>query len=155
MAQPHKGLRTLVNLHLPQAVLQLVEKDIDRLQASSMSQYLADLASCAYGRPDLARELNQRGEQLKLPPASSAAVATRPGRAVRPEDDKPNVAVRLPKPIVQLVDKDAANHHVSRRRFLEDLYCIAYGRRDLARELRRGEEQLRLAIDAPRKNSAA
>jgi hypothetical protein len=147
MAQPHKGPRVQVNIHLPEAVLDLVGTDRARFEVSSTSQYLADLVCHVYDRPGLARELGQREEQLKLSGSPRPEVMARMSRAEQGSENRPLVKMRLPRDVVQLIDQDAAVNGVSSRpRFLEDLVCHVYGRHDLARELDPRKEQLQLAI---------
>jgi hypothetical protein len=154
MAQPHKGPRVQVNVHLPEAVLDLVGTDRVRFEVSSTSQYLADLVCHFYDRPGLAREMGRPEEQLKLSGAASPAPVENVSRVQQESGNRPLV-MRIPRDVVQLIDRDAADKGVSSRpRFLEDLVCRVYGRPDIARELDRREEQLQLAIAARNEHAA-
>jgi len=150
MAQPHKGPRTQVNVDVPDVILTLVGRDRMAFEVSSTSQYLADLVCHLLGKPDLARELDRRGEQLRL---STTPVRAGLGDVIGPEGvpevNKEPVKMRVPNQAVRLIDRKVADGAgSSRKSYLEGLICTAYGRADLARELIRREEQLTLSLIA-------
>ena len=58
MAQPHKGDRALVNARLPLPVFEAVKRTAAE-HGIPMSQYVADVMSVHFGRPDLVRQLDQ------------------------------------------------------------------------------------------------
>jgi|SRR5882757_4808866 len=150
MAQPHKGPRTQVNVEVPDVIMSLVERDRVAFGVSSTSQYLADLVCHLLGSPQLARELDRRGEQLQLSIMPvRAGLDDASGQGGEPEVKKEPVKMRVPNPVVRLIDRIVSGEAgASRKSYLEDLICTAYGRVDLARALVRREEQLTLSIVA-------
>lgn len=58
--------RVLVKMRIPTAVVELIDKDAAEKGIASRAGLLADLTCQVYGRPDLARELDIRKEQLQL-----------------------------------------------------------------------------------------
>jgi hypothetical protein len=150
MAQPHKGPRTQVNVDVPLAIVPLLERDMATFRVSSTSQYLADLVCHLLGSPDLARELDRRGSKFRG--VSAALDGGVRGHGNGPPSELPRletkeVKLRVPDPVVELVDKEIANAvGASRKAYLKNLICAAYGRLDLASELNRREEQFTLAI---------
>ena len=154
MAQPHKGHRSQVVLSLSDEILTLVDGDTERQHISSRSQYLADLVCQAYGRPDLARELNQEGSQMELtdqPRRKALRTATKaPSSAVR------KVKIRVPDEVVSLIDHDTESKQVSsRNQYVTDLVCKIYNRPDLARELPRQERGDQLKLPVPGRRAPA
>lgn len=65
MAQPHKGPRRLVQSRISDEVYAEISKRA-HAAGTSASQWIADMAALAVGRPDLVRELN-RAEREELP----------------------------------------------------------------------------------------
>lgn len=146
MAQPHKGSRVQVNVYLPAVVAALIGNDVATLEASSTSQYLADLLCHLYGRPELARELGRHESTLDVPLPRRPELRSAAG-TVTGTDDRVLVKMRIPTAVVEMIDKDAADKGIaSRAGLLADLTCQVYGRPDLARELDMRKEQLQLAI---------
>jgi hypothetical protein len=146
MAQPHKGSRVQVNVYLPAVVATLIGADVATLEASSTSQYLADLLCHLYGRPELARELGRHQATLDLPLPRSPELRRASDHATD-SDERVLVKMRIPTDVVVMIDEDAADKGVaSRAGLLADLTCQVYGRPDLARELETRKEQLQLAI---------
>lgn len=55
-----------IKIRVPNRVQTRIKKDTARFGVSSATRFIVDLFCNLYGRPDLARELNHRKEQLKL-----------------------------------------------------------------------------------------
>lgn len=66
MGQPHKGERRLIGSRIPNEVYPLLEERA-KAAGTSVSQYVADLAVCHVGRPDLVwQPKRSREEELPL-----------------------------------------------------------------------------------------
>ena len=144
LRKTHKGPRLLVNVHLSNEVVRLIDQDVRRCAVSSRSQLLADRLSARYGRSDLVRELDR--EQLKLVMPSN-----RPAQSAPTSHDEPRpsgeqeVAFRVPSEVITLIDRDAQRRgNLARRQYLARVLTNLYSPR-VSPDLER-EEQLELAV---------
>lgn len=126
LRKTHKGPRLLVNVHLSNEVVRLIDQDVRRCAASSRSQLLADRLSARYGRGDLVRELDREQLELVLPPNEPAdhAPTSHDEAAASGEQE---VAFRVPREVVTLIDRDAQRSgRLARRQYLARVLTKLY-----------------------------
>jgi hypothetical protein len=158
VAQPHKGDRVQIKLHLPTEVMRCVYLDRDRLDVSSNSQFLSDLLCYICGMPQLALEVGREEDQLELmAPDKHTPVDSTPAKpALSSGGEERMQMVRIPAVLSEFFTRELKNNGVSSKtRLAADLVCTHYGRPDLAKELHHREEQLTLQNTSAERRSAA
>lgn len=146
LRKTHKGPRLQVNVYLPGVVVRRIDQDTERCAISSRSQLLADRVSAWYGRHDLVRELDREQLEFAVPTRDPAATAPAShGDAPTPEEQE--VALRVPRDVVRLIDQDAQrNGNLARRHHLARVLVAMYDPQRSREQAR--EEQLELSVSS-------